>query len=80
MNELASFTLLAKQRQCCKGTGIASTAGVDIAIENKSAANKMANEEVYAYALNGNVYLLFQGPELAQLYICDVYKVIAEVD
>src|SRR5262249_19386278 len=33
-----------------------------------------------AYALSPNVYLIFQGPELALLYVFDVYKVIAEVD
>ena len=32
-----------------------------------------------AYALAPNVYLIFQGPELALLYVCDVYKMIAEV-
>jgi hypothetical protein len=33
-----------------------------------------------AYALSPNVYLVFQGDELAQLYIFDVYSMIAEVD
>ena len=32
-----------------------------------------------AYALSPNVFLIFQGSELALLYVCDVYKVIAEV-
>ena len=32
-----------------------------------------------AYALSPNVYLVFQGAELALLYVFDVYKVIAEV-
>lgn len=32
-----------------------------------------------AYALAPDVYLIFQGPELALLYVCDVYKNIAEV-
>lgn len=32
-----------------------------------------------AYALAPDVYLIFQGPELSLLYICDVYKNIAEV-
>ena len=32
-----------------------------------------------AYTLSPSVYLFFQGCELAQLYIFDVYKVIAEV-
>lgn len=32
-----------------------------------------------AYALSPNVFLIFQGPELALLYVFDVYKVIAEV-
>lgn len=32
-----------------------------------------------AYALAPNVYLIFQGPELALLYVCDVYNMIAEV-
>jgi len=32
-----------------------------------------------AYALGPNVYLIFEGPELALLYVCDVYKVIEEV-
>ncbi|HEY2586956.1 MAG TPA: hypothetical protein VGI81_14520 [Tepidisphaeraceae bacterium] len=33
-----------------------------------------------AYALSPNVWLIFQGRELALLYVFDVYKVIAEVD
>ena len=33
-----------------------------------------------AYALSPNVFLIFQGQELAQLYVFDVYKVIADVD
>jgi hypothetical protein len=33
-----------------------------------------------AYALSPNVFLIFQGGELAQLYLTDVYQVIAEVD
>src|SRR5262245_3174072 len=33
-----------------------------------------------AYALSPNVFLIFQGPELALLYVFDVYKVIAEVE
>jgi hypothetical protein len=33
-----------------------------------------------AYALSPDVYLTFQGGELALLYIFDVYRVIAEVD
>lgn len=32
-----------------------------------------------AYGLSPNVFLIFQGPELALLYVFDVYKVIAEV-
>ena len=32
-----------------------------------------------AYALAPDVYLIFQGPELALMYVCDVYKNIAEV-
>lgn len=32
-----------------------------------------------AYALSPNVFLIFQGSELALLYVFDVYKVIAEV-
>jgi hypothetical protein len=32
-----------------------------------------------AYALSPNVFLLFQGDELAQLYVTDVYAVIADV-
>lgn len=33
-----------------------------------------------AYALSPNVFLIFQGRELAQLYVTDVYAVIAEVE
>ena len=33
-----------------------------------------------AYALSPDVYLVFQGPALALLYVCDVYRVIVEVD
>jgi hypothetical protein len=33
-----------------------------------------------ACALSPNVFLVFQGDELAQLYVTDVYKVIPEVD
>lgn len=33
-----------------------------------------------AYALSPNVFLIFQGRELALLYVFDAYKVIAEVD
>jgi hypothetical protein len=32
------------------------------------------------YALSPNVFLAFRGHELAQLYVTDVYSVIAEVD
>ena len=32
-----------------------------------------------AYALSPNVFLIFQGPELSQLYVTDVYAVIADV-
>ena len=32
-----------------------------------------------AHAIAPDVYLIFQGPELALLYVCDVYKNIAEV-
>jgi hypothetical protein len=32
-----------------------------------------------AYAIAPDVHLIFQGPELAMLYVCDVYKNIAEV-
>jgi hypothetical protein len=32
-----------------------------------------------AYAIAPDVYLIFQGPELALHYVCDVYKNIAEV-
>jgi hypothetical protein len=32
-----------------------------------------------AYALSPNVFLILQGPELALLYVFDVYKIIAEV-
>jgi hypothetical protein len=33
-----------------------------------------------AFALSPNVFLIFQGRELALLYVLDVYAVIAEVD
>jgi hypothetical protein len=33
-----------------------------------------------AYGLSPNVYLTFHGPELALLYVYDVYKIIEEVD
>ncbi len=33
-----------------------------------------------AYGLCPNVYLIFQGGELAQLHVVDVYAMIAEVD
>jgi len=33
-----------------------------------------------AYALAPDVFLLFQGPELALLYVCNAYKNIAELD
>jgi hypothetical protein len=33
-----------------------------------------------AYALSQNVFLIFQGQELAHLYVTDVYAVIAGVD
>lgn len=32
-----------------------------------------------AHALAPNVYLVFEGPALAQLYVCDVYEMIADV-
>lgn len=32
------------------------------------------------WAICPNVFLIFQGGELAQLYVTDVYAVIAEVD
>jgi hypothetical protein len=32
-----------------------------------------------AYALSPNVFLIFQGSELADLYVTDVYAVIADV-
>lgn len=33
-----------------------------------------------AWAISPNVFMIFQGEELAQLYVTDVYSVIPEVD